>query len=131
LFDEASRPDFVVPVYPVVTLRQAPYVHKRSRRALLGEYRKWNQMWRDSLSLEEHITSTMPPTFLVNCQDDPIVHYHNSELLDSALTAHQIPHRYLQFNTGGHGFGSDTIKAGPEAIAWKKAFIDWVNNNSY
>lgn len=128
LFDEASRPDFVVPVYPVVTLRQEPYVHKRSRRALLGEYRKWNQRWRDSLSLEQHITPSMPPTFLVNCKDDPIVHYHNSELLDSALTAHHIPHCYLQYSTGGHGFGSDTLKAGPEAIAWKHEFLLWLNN---
>lgn len=131
LFDQASRPNFVVPVYPVVTLRQTPFVHKRSRRALLGEYRKWSQMWRDSLSLEEHITSTMPPTFLVNCKDDPIVHYHNSELLDSALTAHKIPHRYLQFNTGGHGFGSDTIKAGKEAIAWKQEFINWLKDEQF
>ena len=131
LFDAASRPDFVVPVYPVVTLRQEPYVHRRSRRALLGEYRKRNQTWRDSLSLEEHITASMPPTFLVNCKDDPIVHYHNSELLDSALTAHQIPHRYLQFEHGGHGFGSDTLKAGAEAIVWKNEFLTWLKNEQF
>jgi len=128
LFDEMSRPNFLVPMYPVVTMRQEPYVHKRSRRALLGEYRKWNQLWRDSLSLEEHIPAAMPPTFLVNCKDDPIVHYHNSELLDSALSSHNIPHRYIQYSTGGHGFGSDTVKAGPEAIAWKHEFINWLKD---
>lgn len=128
LFDDACRPNFVAPIYPVVTLRQSPYVHKRSRRALLGEYRKWSQRWRDSLSLENHIPATMPPVFLVNCKDDPIVHYHNSELLDSALTEHRIPHRYLQYKTGGHGFGSDTIKAGTEAIAWKNEFLNWLKD---
>lgn len=131
LFEKASRPNFVVPVYPVVTLRQKPYVHKRSRRALLGEYRKWSKEWRDSLSLEEKIGSTMPPTFLVNCVDDPIVHYHNSELLDSALTAHQISHRYIQYKQGGHGFGADTIKAGPEAIAWKQEFLNWLKDEQF
>lgn len=131
MFDKDARPDFIVPVYPVVTLCQTPYVHKRSRRALLGEYRKWNQMWRDSLSMENRITPTMPPTFLVNCKDDPIVHYHNSELLDSALTANQIPHRYVQYTRGGHGFGADTIKAGSEAIAWKKEFLNWLKHEQF
>ncbi len=128
LFESSSRPDFVAALYPVVTLRQEAYVHKRSRRALLGEYRKYSQKWRDSLSMETKITSTMPPVFLVNCSDDPIVHYHNSELLDSALTANGISHRYIQYKVGGHSFGADSVKAGPEANQWKQTFINWMSN---
>lgn len=122
---EDDRPDFSVPVYPVVTLRNNPWVHKRSRRALLGEYRKRKALWQDSLSLELHVRPDMPPVFLVNCVDDPIVHYHNSELLDSALTAVDVPHEYHQYKTGGHGFGADPVKASAECIAWKDAFIRW------
>lgn len=124
-----ERPDFVVPVYPVVTLRENPWVHKRSRRALLGEYRKRQSRWQDSLSLELHVRPDMPPVFLVNCVDDPIVHYHNSEMLDSALTAQQVPHVYLQYQHGGHGFGADSLKAGQEAIQWKAQFIEWLTPN--
>ncbi len=120
-----NRPDFVVPVYPVVTLRDNPWVHKRSRRALLGEYRKRSKVWKDSLSLELHAHADMPPVFLVNCVDDPIVHYHNSEMLDSALTAVGVPHEYHQFRTGGHGFGADPAKASTECIVWKQKFITW------
>ena len=125
---EKDRPDFIVPVYPVVTMNDNPFVHKRSRRALLGEYRKFNDKWRDMMSLENHVSDKMPPVFLVNCIDDPIVHYHNSELLDSALTAHSIPHEYHQYQRGGHGFGADSLKAGSEAIQWKASFINWLNN---
>jgi acetyl esterase/lipase len=128
LFEESARPDFIVSVYPVVTLCQKPYVHRRSRRALLGEYRKYSLKWRDSLSLEKHITPDMPPTFIVNCVDDPIVHYHNSELLDSALSAQGVLHRYIQYKSGGHGFGADSVKAGREAACWKQEFINWLNN---
>ena len=128
LFESLFRPDFVAAVYPVVTLRQEAYVHKRSRRALLGEYRKYSQKWRDSLSMETKITSTMPPVFLANCIDDPIVPYHNSELLDSALTANGISHSYIQYKVGGHGFGADSVKAGPEANQWKQTFINWMSN---
>lgn len=124
-----NRPDFVVPVYPVVTLRKNPWVHKRSRRALLGEYRKRSSKWQDSLSLELHVRPDMPPVFLVNCVDDPIVHYHNSEMLDSALTAVGVPHEYHQYKTGGHGFGADPAKASEECIVWKEKFIHWFKSN--
>lgn len=123
--NDTLRPDFVASLYPVVTLRQEPYVHKRSRRALLGEYRKNDIRWHDSLSLETHVRPDMPPVFLVNCVDDPIVHYHNSELLDSALTAHGVPHEYHQYKTGGHGFGSDPAKASVESIVWREEFLRW------
>lgn len=121
-----NRPDFVVPVYPVVTMRDNPWVHKRSRRALLGEYRKNQPKWQDSVSIECHVRPDMPPVFLVNCVDDPIVHYHNSEMLDSALTAAGVPHEYHQYQTGGHGFGADEQKTSKECIAWKASFIQWL-----
>lgn len=118
------RPDFVAPIYPVVTMHK-PYVHKRSRRALLGEYRKHRQVLRDSMSLEMHIPADCPPVFLMNCVDDPIVKYQNSELLDSALTANHIPHLYTQYRIGGHGFGGDTTKFSPETKRWQETFIKW------
>ena len=92
-------------IYPVVTMHE-PYVHKRSRRALLSEKRQNDLVMRDSLSLERYIPADCPPVFLVNCTDDPVVEYHNSILLDSALTAHKIDHRYYRYHTGGHGFGA-------------------------
>lgn len=116
---------FIAPIYPVVSMTE-PCTHKRSRRALLGDGRKNNLQLRDSLSLERHVPGDCPPVFLVNCQDDPIVKYHNSELLDSALTAHHVPHRYIQYQTGGHGFGASEIKGTPECRQWKGEFLDWL-----
>jgi len=123
--DANLRPAFVVPVYPVVTM-DPPYVHRRSRRGLLGDNRVADRAMRDSLSLEKHIPDNCPPVFLVNCVDDPIVKYQNSELLDSALTQKGIPHRYIQYETGGHGFGASEEKGSPECREWKKEFLDWL-----
>lgn len=125
LFEKTDRPAFVVPVYPVVTMTH-PSVHKRSRRALLGESRVRNRQLRDSLSLERHVPDDCPPVFLVNCKDDPIVDYRNSVLLDSALTARQIPHRYIQYATGGHGFGASQMKGSAECRQWKAEFLTWI-----
>ena len=125
LFDSADRPAFVVPVYPVVTMSQ-PCVHKRSRRALLGESKVRNRQLRDLLSLENHVPDDCPPVFLVNCKDDPVVDYHNSVLLDSALTAKNVPHRYVQYQSGGHGFGASETKGSEESRQWKDEFLRWL-----
>ena len=120
-----DRPAFIAPIYPVVTMVDK-CVHKRSRRALLGDNKKNNKMLRDSLSLELHVPDDCPPVFLVNCKDDPIVKFHNSESLDSALTAHHVNHRYIQYKTGGHGFGATDYKGTEECRQWKKEFIAWL-----
>ena len=120
---------FQVLLYPVVSMSH-PDSHKRSRRALLGEYGKHSRAMRDSLSLEKHVAKDCPPVFLVNCKDDPIVKYHNSELLDSALSAQGIRHRYIQYRTGGHGFGASETKGTAECRAWKKAFLSWLQETN-
>jgi len=125
LFSPADCPAFIVAVYPVVTMTE-PYVHKRSRRGLLGDSKSRNKALRDLLSLERHVPPQCPPVFLVNCIDDPVVDYRNSVLLDSALTAQHIDHRYVQFPTGGHGFGASEQKGTAESRQWKTLFLEWL-----
>lgn len=125
LFEGFDRPAFIAPVYPVVTLAE-DCAHKRSRRALLGDNRQNDLVMRDSLSLERHVPDNCPPVFLINCKDDPVVDYRNSELLDSALSAHGVDHRYIQYETGGHGFGASSTKGTTECRGWKDEFLLWL-----
>ena len=122
------KPHFLCPMYPVVTMSDARYVHRRSRRGALGVWGQFDPTMRDSLSIERHIPADCPPVFLVNCVDDPIVKYQNSELLDSALTAQHIPHLYTQYRTGGHGFGASDIKGTDESRQWKNTFLKWISS---
>ena len=119
-----TRPDFVASIYPVVSFT-AECTHKRSRRGLLGEYKKNNAKYRNALSLEKNVPKDCPPVFLMNCVDDPVVDFHNSILLDSALTAKNIRHKYIQYQTGGHGFGASNRKGTAECRMWKSEFIKW------
>lgn len=121
------KPNFIAPIYPVVSLIDKS-THKRSRRGLLGEGRSISKEMKDSLSLENHVRADMPPTYLMNCIDDPIVDYRNSELLDSAMTVLNVPHRYVQYKAGGHGFGATPEKTTSEAIGWKEDFINWLKS---
>ena len=119
------RPDFVVPVYPVVTMEE-PYCHHRSRRGLLGDNRVYSRKLRDSLSLEKHVRPDCPPVFLLNAEDDPVVDWHNSALLDSALTAAGVRHEYYRFETGGHGFGANPGKGSEQTRGWLDLFLEWL-----
>jgi acetyl esterase/lipase len=127
IFDVEDRPAFVAPIYPVVTMVET-CTHKRSRRGLIGDSRTKNMHLRDLLSLERHVPNDCPPVFLVHCDDDPTVDYHNSVLLDSALTAKQINHQYVRFKAGGHGFGVSDQKGSPESRQWKSMFLEWIDN---
>lgn len=127
LFEPDDKPAFIASIYPVVTMSD-DCAHKRSRRALLGDNRKKDKLLRDSLSLERHVPADCPPVFLVNCKDDPTVKYHNSELLDDALTTMHIPHTYIQFQTGGHGFGASDTKGSEECRTWKLKFLNWLDS---
>jgi acetyl esterase/lipase len=127
LFPKEERPAFVAPIYPVVSMT-AECTHRRSRRGLLGDSRTGNTELCDLLSLERHVPKDCPPVFLVNCKDDPVVDYRNSVLLDSALTAQGIAHKYIQYSTGGHGFGASDTKGTAECRQWKTAFLDWLSD---
>ena len=115
----SSRPSFIVSVYPVVTMTDETIAHGRSRKALLGRRRNDPDL-RRKLSMELNIPPEMPPVFLVNCLDDPTVDYRNSVVMDHALTESRIPHKYIQFPSGGHGFGTSSSQAD-----WYPLFLDW------
>ena len=117
-------------LYPVVTLADERYVHRRSRKGILGEWKKTDNRLKDSLSVERKIPFDCPPVFLVHCDDDPIVHPGNSQLLDSALTSKGIPHKFVRYATGGHGFGASDVKGTKESRQWREAFVSWLKTTA-
>lgn len=120
-----AMPDFVVPIYPVVTMCEDEYVHRRSRRALMGNQRK-NTMQKEHLSVDRNIPQDCCPVFLVNCKDDSTVDYRNSVILDRALTEKGIKHVYIQFPAGGHGFGVKPITHKGTTYSWIPDFYLWL-----
>ena len=121
--DIPLRPDFVVPVYPVVSMKDE-IAHKRSRRNLLT--RRYTPEQQTRFSMELSIPANLPPTFVVTAKDDPVVDYRNSVKLDQSLSKAGIPHQFLLYDTGGHGYGMSE-KIAPEAGQWKKTFLKWLS----
>lgn len=117
------RPSFVVPVYPVVSMHDS-IAHARSRRNLLGKNPCVSMI--DSLSLEYKIPSDMPPTLIVATKDDPVVDPRNSVELDNTLKSKGITHKFLFYDTGGHGFGLGRDPRA-EVSKWDNVLNDWLS----
>ena len=119
------RPNFVIPVYPVVTM-QDDIAHKWSRNSLLGKGKKnQTQARKDEFSMELNVPDNMPPTYLVVCKDDPIVIYENSFRLYDALQAKNIPSRLAVYEWGKHGFGMKD-NAFMKEFHWNESLREWL-----
>lgn len=133
---ESLQVDFVVPVYPVVSMAD-PIAHKWSRRSLLG--RKQSQYERDALSLEKQVVKLhdgdvakdtqnggqLPPFYIVACKDDPVVEYQNSVVLYSALQENGVDATFKTYEWGGHGFGM-LNNAFMKTFHWNEDLQKWV-----
>ncbi len=121
------RPDFVVPVYPVVSMQDS-LAHIRSRKNLLGT--NYTKQQIDTFSMELQIPDDMPPVFLVTAKDDPVVNFKNSVELDKTLTKKNIKHTFLLYEMGGHGYGM-SVERGGETAKWNLKFKQWLIENNF
>ena len=114
------RPAFAAMIYPVVTMRE-PSCHHPSKEHLI----RGDLSLEGKLSLEEHVTSDMPPVFLLCCEDDPIVKTDGSHLLSSELEKKGVTCKVEFHPAGGHGFGvRPSSKSG--AYLWPDRFVEWL-----
>jgi acetyl esterase/lipase len=98
----SARPDFLMLVYPVITMED-PFAHKLSRTDLLGEHPTEDLIKR--WSLEGQVTKNTPPTFLIAAEDDKTVPVENSLAFYEALRRAGVPAEMHVYQRGGHGFG--------------------------
>lgn len=117
-FEQSSRPDLAVLIYPVISLN-APHGHLGSRVNLLGEDADPELV--NFLSNETQVTPETPPTFLVHTADDAGVPVENSLLFAAALRAANVPFELHVYETGPHGFGlggdHSVLKSWPDRCA--------------
>jgi len=118
-----SRPDFMVLMYPVITMDET-FTHMGSRKNLLGE--NPSQELIDYYSNEKQITKNTPTTFLVHSSDDDAVPVENSIRFYESLHKHGVKAEMHIFEYGGHGFALASDKGYLES--WKDLCIDWLRH---
>lgn len=116
-----SRPDFLILIYPVITMRD-PFTHKGSRQNLLGE--EPEPALVAALSIEEQITADSPPAFLVSSTADTAVPAENSVNYYLACRKAGVPAELHVYRNGQHGFGMG--KGDPVLTTWPPLCIQWI-----
>lgn len=122
----SGRPDFIVLVFPVITM-QDPYAHGPSRRALLGEQpgETLKQRW----SVDQQVTAKTSPTFLVHSSEDATVVVENSLLFYQAMRRAKAPIEMHLYPKGPHGSGM-AASLGPTS-EWPRLCEAWMRFNGW
>ena len=119
--DISCRPDFMVLIYPVISLTEW-FTHSGSRTNLLGKAP--DRKLFESLSNEQQVTPETPPTFLVHTYEDKVVPAENSIYFYLALRKANVPAEMHVYLKGRHGFGLGK-KLG-SASSWPIRCAEWM-----
>jgi acetyl esterase/lipase len=127
ILDQVSaRPDFLVLMYPVITMKE-PYVHVGSRQSLLGDNPTEVQI--NAQSLELHVRGDTPPAFMVHSQEDRSVPVDNSILFYQALRSAGVSVEMHLYELGPHGFG---LQPGLGATSeWPHRCEEWMHAHGW
>ena len=119
--DAATRPDFSVFIYPVVTF-DTTVTHMGTHDQLIGEensftgrngktWKEWDKakrlynMLEKRYSLENQVSSDNAPVFMALCSDDTTVPAENSIRLYRSPLSCKVPVEMHIYPSGGHGWG--------------------------
>jgi acetyl esterase/lipase len=122
----SSRPDFMVLLYPVITMKD-PHTHRGSRTGLLGK--NPDPALIESLSNESQVTKDTPPTFLAHTSEDTAVPAANSVLFYVSLSKAKVPAEMHIYEKGRHGLG-----LGPRNMAfssWPGHCATWLRLHGF
>ncbi len=118
--DAATRPDFSILFYPVITF-EGEHVEPGTRMNLLGREEYWAERkgftpdeyiarqkqyaaLKEHYSLEKRVDANTPPTFIVHGQADDVVPVQNSLLYYSRLVECGVKSELQIYDSPKHGF---------------------------
>ncbi|MDB4883268.1 MAG: alpha/beta hydrolase [Gemmatimonadetes bacterium] len=123
----SSRPDFMLLIYPVITMGDSLITHRGSRVNLLGA--NPDPALVRSMSNETQVTHETPPAFIVHSTDDKTVPVENALLMYQALRNAAVPVEMHVFEYGGHGFG--LAPKDPVLSAWTTLGESWMRRHGW
>jgi len=117
----SCRPDFITPVYPLISLSQHFQRSPEGVGQMLGPSPSESTIAQ--YSPEKQVSANTPPAFIVHANDDRLSAEH-SVVFYMALRRAGVPAELHIYSTGGHGFG---IRArGLPVSDWKDRWLEWM-----
>ena len=111
------RPDFLILVYPVISM-ETELTHMGSRDNLLGKEPEKEQIEMFSNYLQ--VTGDTPPAWLTHAGDDTMVPVENSIRFYQALIKNKVPAGMSLIPEGGHGFRNIPMEE------WMQPLFKWL-----
>lgn len=121
--NELTRPDFMMLIYPVISMKKE-VTHKGSRRNLLGELPIEKLVLQFSNELQ--VTENTPPTFILHSGDDKGVPVENSIRMYKALVKNNVKATMHIFPNGGHGYSLGKNKK--NTPDWTELAENWLQS---
>lgn len=125
-----NYPNALILGYPVIT--SGDFAHRGSFNNLLGADASSHELYE--MSLEYHVSSKTPTTFIWHTFEDKSVPLENTLLFAQSLRKCQIPFEMHVFPEGPHGLSlateetsTETMGAYPHVSIWMKLCIEWLN----
>lgn len=119
-----NSPDATILCYPVISMKE--FAHQGSKNIVTNN----DEDLIELLSLENHVTKDVPPTFIWHTQDDESVSINNSLLYVNALVKEQVPCEFHMFENGEHGLSmctTDCYKLDEHCGKWKELSLNWLS----
>ncbi len=122
----SARPDFMVLVYPVITMTES-FMHRGSRNNLLGE--EASEELATFMSTEKQVDASTPPAFLMHTTEDKAVPPENSIHFYLAMREAGVSAEMHIYEAGRHGLG--LAPDDPVLSSWPSRCADWLKANGF
>jgi len=122
----SCRPDFVAPVYPLVSLELQANRSPGLLERMLGP--DFDDRLISEYSLDTRVSSETPPAFLVHAHDDGLSVEHSIRLY-LALRKAKVDAELHVYSKGGHGFGMR--QRGQPVSAWRQRWLEWMRAEGF
>ncbi|MFY0599561.1 MAG: alpha/beta hydrolase [Cyclobacteriaceae bacterium] len=121
-FEAKNRPDFMVLIYPVITMK-SDLTHQGSRFNLLGDSPADELI--DLYSNELQVSEDTPPAYIIHSEDDTVVPVENSINFYRSLKEKGIEAEMHIYPYGGHGYSLASERG--RLSQWPQLMISWLN----
>jgi acetyl esterase/lipase len=115
-----AKPGAMFLGYPVIIWENMSRIHKHCLNTILGK--QPTQAEIDEITILKNMDGNFPPTYIMHCQDDVIVHFENAERLAGKLKVLGIPNILKAVPVGGHGIG---LANGTPVEGWVKDAVQF------
>ena len=123
---ESCRPDFITPVYPLISLLQHAPGSPQRIASMLGPGA--TEAMLEEYSPDRRVKAGAPHAFLVHACDDNLPAEHSIHFY-LGLRQAGVPAELHVYAVGGHGFG---IRArGLPVSSWKDRWLQWLRTEGF